>query len=173
MLTIALGSVFLAVMSQLSVQIPFNPVPISLQTLGVMLLALSLNKYDAFFAVVAYLAQATCGLPVLAGGISNPLWILMPRAGYLIGFAIGAYVMAALLELKKERSLSWTLLSLLLGKGIIYLCGCAYLGFFVGGTANAFVLGFFPFIVGGVFKLMLALSLDKPLCFAKNLLAKR
>lgn len=164
--TVALASLFLAMMAQFSVRIPFTPVPISLQTLGVMLVALTLKKREATSAIGAYLLQATLGLPVLAGGISNPLWMVSPTAGYLVGFLIGGYIISALLE-RKERGFLWTFFALAAGNLAIYLLGCAHLAFFVG-AENAIALGFVPFAIGGIIKMMIALSLDKVKNYSLN-----
>jgi len=166
-LAVALGSVFLALIAQASIKIPFTPVPVTLQTLGIWLIALALPKREAFFAVIAYLAQATLGLPVLAGGTANPLWILSPSAGYLLSWPFAVYLIGYLLELKKERTFAWTLVSLISGKALVYLIGCSYLSFFVG-AENAIALGLLPFMVGGVLKIAVALSLDKPMQLCKK-----
>ena len=76
-LIIAAGSIFLAVISQAKIQIGI--VPITLQTLGVFLLGLSFGPKRAFYSVLLYLAEASCGQPVLAGGACQPLWFIGPK----------------------------------------------------------------------------------------------
>lgn len=166
-LAIAAGSVFLAGMAQIAIPLPFNPVPVSMQTFGVMLLALALGKKEALCAVLAYLMQASVGLPVLAGGAVHPLWILSPTAGYLIGFAAAVFVSSSLLELKQNRTFVWTITALFAGEVVMYIFGATVLSFFVG-LENAILLGVVPFAVGSVLKLVAAASLDKPIHFVKR-----
>ncbi|CRX38348.1 biotin transporter BioY [Estrella lausannensis] len=166
-LTIAAGSIFLAGMAQIAIPLPFNPVPVSMQTFGVMLLALTLGKKEALCAVLAYLMQATLGLPVLAGGAVQPLWAISPTAGYLIGFVAAVFVSSSLLEMKQNRSFLWTMTALFAGEAVIYILGATVLSFFVG-FENAILLGVVPFVVGSVLKLIAAASLEKPIDFVKR-----
>ena len=156
------GSIFLAIVSQLAVPLPFTPVPMSLQTLGVMLLAMTLGPRKAALAVAGYLTQATMGLPVLAGGIANPFWFLLPRAGYLLSFVAAAYITGTLLEKVKDRGLlkSWLILSL--NEATILVGGSLWLGLFVG-FDSSLALGVVPFIPGAIAKITLATTAEKPL----------
>lgn len=166
-LTIAAGSLFLAGMAQISIPLPFNPVPVSMQSFGVMLLVLALGKKEAFMAVAAYLIQATGGLPVLAGGAVNPLWMASPTAGYLIGFLASAFIAGTVLDIQKERTFVSTLFALFLGELALYVSGSVVLSFFVG-VKSAIALGVVPFALGSVLKLVAAASLDKPIHLAKR-----
>lgn len=155
---IVLGSLFLALCAQ--VQIPLRPVPITLQTLGVMMLAISQGGLKAGCSVVLYLLEATIGLPVLAGAISNPLWMIGPRAGYLFSFPIAAYVVGRMLEYRWSTSLAWILLSLFCGEVIIYSMGAGWLSLFIG-LQSAIALGIVPFIPTCCLKIALATSFKK------------
>ena len=150
-----LGSVVLGIFAQASVPLPFTPIPLSLQTLGVSLLAICLGSRGALLAVALYLLQATIGLPVLAGGIVNPFWIAKPSAGYLIGFLVSAYITGYLLEKLQPRSLLKTGCVLLCNEVIILNMGTLWLGFIVG-FENAFYLGLLPFVPGALIKCSLA-----------------
>lgn len=166
-LSVILGSCFLAVASQIAFPLPFTPVPVTLQTLAVSLLALCQGKNKASLSVVAYLAQATCGLPVLAGGVSNPLWMMQPKAGYLLGFIAGAYLTGFLLERLEKHGLWGNLVSFASGCLAILVAGTAWLALFVG-ISNAVILGFVPFLIGGVLKVAMASALTKPVHWAMN-----
>lgn len=161
------GSIFLALMAQVSINLPFTPVPISMQSLAVFLLVLAQGKNKATGSVVLYLAQATIGLPVLAGGIANPLWIMFPTAGYLVGFVGCAWVAGYLLEKKENSGFFWCLTSLVAGTLVLYLLGTAHLSLFVGWD-NAFQLGVLPFLSGSVIKLLAAASAKKPISWTTN-----
>lgn len=159
-MVIGLGGISLALMSQLSIPLPFSPVPITLQSFVISMLAIFLGSRKAPFAVLFFLAQATIGLPVLAGGISNPFWILGLRAGYLIGFVLAAYVTARLLEKYRPQSFlkAWLILSS--SEICISLMGCIWLGFFAG-FENAVMMGVVPFIPGALIKISAATSVYK------------
>jgi len=159
---VIMGSIFLAIMAQVAFPLPFTPVPLTLQTLGIALLALAQGKNKAALSVLAYLAQATVGLPVLAGGLANPLWMIGPRAGYLIGFAVAAYTIGLLMERSSQKSWGWTFLSLSVGEFLILSLGSLWLAVFVG-IESAFYLGFLPFIANAAIKVTMACTLEKSL----------
>lgn len=164
---VLLGSAFLGLMAQLAIQLPFTPVQLSMQSLGVALLAISLGSRKALLSVAAYLIQATVGLPVLAGGLSNPLWMVGPKMGYLIGFAMAAFIVGTFLERRQSSSFvrNWLILSL--NEGIILLMGTLWLGIFVG-WGEAFALGTVPFLPGALIKITIAASSIKPVKWLKS-----
>lgn len=159
---VVIGSVFLGLISQIAIPLPFTPVPITLQTLGVSLLAISLGPRKAPMAVLTYLFQATLGLPVLAGGVSNPLWMATPKAGYLVGFVFAAYLTATLIEKYKKTPLWKIWFALSANDGLILTIGACWLSFFVG-FEKGFLLGFVPFIPGALVKISMAWISFRPL----------
>lgn len=84
------GSLFLAAMAQVS--IPLYPVPMTLQTFGIFLLAIGQGKKKALYSTLLYVGFVSLGLPFLANGVSNSLWYFFPCVGYIAGFPIAAYV---------------------------------------------------------------------------------
>jgi len=154
-LQVVLGSIFLGLMAQLAIPLPFNPIPLSVQTLAISLLAISLGSRKAPLAVMAYLVQATFGLPVLAGGLSNPLWMIGPKAGYLIGFVLVAYLVAASIENQKKKNFFKSWMTFALGEIILLSCGSLWLSYFIG-LEKAFLLGFLPFLPGALVKISIA-----------------
>lgn len=166
-LQIILGSLFIGLSGQIAFPLPFTPVPVSMQTLAVSLLAISLGPRKAVFSVLAFLCQATLGLPVLAKGLSNPLWMVSPTVGYLLGFIPAAFVIGNLMESHKSSSFFKNWLMLSLNEGIIITLGATCLGFFVG-WENAFFLGVLPFIPGTILKITMAASSIKPIDWLKS-----
>lgn len=164
---VILGSVFLAMMAQVSIPLPFSPVPLTLQTLTVALLAATLGRKKAALAVMGYLLQATLGWPVLAGGVFNPLWMIGPRAGYLIGFVAAAYFVGLCLETQEKPTFAKSFLSFMLGEAIILIMGAMWLSMYVG-KENALLMGFYPFVVGGLLKATVAAAAVKPLSFLSD-----
>lgn len=167
LLQVLVGSMFLALTAQIAVPLPFTPVPVSLQSFGVALLAITLGSRKAPLAVLAYLTQASMGLPVLAAGSVNPAWMFGPRAGFLIGFVVASYVVGRLLESRKSNHFiaNWMILSL--NEVIILAVGSLWLGYFVG-WENSIAMGFIPFIPGGLLKITVAASSIKPLKWFKR-----
>ncbi len=159
------GSVFLALMSQIALPLPFTPVPITMQTFALFLLVISQGQKKATVSTLLYLAQATLGLPVLAGGVANPLWAFCASAGYLFGFVGFTLVAGYLMELKKQPGVMWTAFSLACGQMVLLAMGTLYLSSFVG-LDKAFQLGVFPFLTGIAFKLASASCASKPINYA-------
>ena len=119
-----LGAVALALLAQ--VRIPLTPVPITLQVLGVLLLAGWLGPYAGTLAVLEYLALGTCGLPVFTQGLAGAPWMLI-TGGFLFAFGPAAFLYGVLTQRVTGLSYPVRLAALfaggLLAVGIIYLGG--------------------------------------------------
>ena len=164
---VVLGSVFLALISQVAVYLPYTPVPISMQTFGVLMLVLVQGKTKSIASISLYLVQATAGLPVLAGGEVNPAWFLAPRAGYLVGFLACAWLSGTMLERRANPSFLWILLSLTCGHIVTLALGMAWLSTFVGWN-NSFATGVLPFIPGTILKTLAATCASKPIFWSRK-----
>ncbi len=152
------ASWLIAISAQFSINLPFSPVPITGQTLVVLLVGALLGKNRGTAAVGLYLAQGAAGLPVFAGGKSGLITLFGPTGGYLIGFTAAAYVVGILMELRYNKSLLYTGFSLLVGNLIIYTFGLFWLAKFVG-ESQALQLGLFPFLVGDLLKILLGVTI--------------
>ncbi len=150
----------MGVLAQLS--LPFVPVPITGQTLGVLLLGAVLGGRRGALAMLAYLGEGLVGLPVFANGASA--WtpssagmptILGPTAGYLASFPLAAYVVGALAERGWDRRVWSAGAAMVVGQAIIYVLGAAWLAQFVG-PDRAIAAGIVPFLVGDALKLVVA-----------------
>jgi biotin transport system substrate-specific component len=156
-IVLVLGASWLIALSaQIAFQIPFSPVPVTGQTLVVLLCGLILGKKIAASAVATYLLQGAAGLPFFAGGKSGIATLLGPTGGYLFGFLAAAYIVGMLSELRYNRSPLQAATTLLLGNIVIYLFGLVWLARF-SGEAQALQLGLYPFLVGDAVKLGLAI----------------
>ena len=160
LLIILAGSCFLALLSQVAIPLPMTPVPMTLQTLGVFLLAAVLGSRRAAYSVLAYLIQGTCALPVFAGGIANPLWFLEPKAGFLASFAIVAFLIGRLVEKRRDATTLYFLCAFTLGQLVIFAVGMLWLALYVG-MPKAFVFGVVPFLSGAGVKICTATLLLK------------
>lgn len=143
------GVVLLFAASQ--VEIPLKPVPITLQSVAVMLIGLTYTPRRALESLLIWLGLATAGLPVLSGFAGGLTHFTGPTLGYLVGFVISAYLMATL---KEKFSLnSWMSDALLCGIGtvILFSTGVIWLSYLIG-FPNAVMSGVVPFILPGIVK---------------------
>ena len=152
---ILLGTLLLALSSK--VQVPFWPVPMTMQTFVVFIIAMSYGSKLAFFTLVCYLIEGALGLPVFAKG-GGLLYLTGPTAGYLYGMMIAAWVIGKFADLGYNNSYFKSLKSLLIGTSIIFLFGVVYLGSIIG-FDKALAAGLYPFILSEFFKILLAVAL--------------
>ena len=152
------ASILLGLSAYVSIPLPFTPIPIVTQNSLVLLLAVLLGSKKAPAAVAAFLAQGALGLPVFAGGGFGVATLLGPRAGYLVGYLVAAYVVGRLIEISGKRTIMNAFLAMFAGTVVIYLFGAFNLSFYVGGV-QALTLGVAPFILGDALKMAIGLSL--------------
>lgn len=151
-------NLLLVATAYISIELPFSPVPITGQTLGVLLIAMLLGKVRGTAVVSAYLLEGIAGLPVFAGGQAGILALVGPTGGYLIGFLVAAYCVGSLADKQFDRSYLKSVLAMTLGTAIIFFFGLLGLSRF--GLASdlsvLLQLGLIPFIPGAVIKIGLA-----------------
>lgn len=156
---IIMGSLFVALLAQIEIPLPFTPVPITGQTLGVLLVGALLGSKRGAAALALYLAEGGLGLPFFAGGASGLGILTGATAGYLVGFVGAAYAVGWLAEQGLERSVRTSVIPFLVGTVIIYVCGAVWLSVVLGSVEQAVALGVAPFLLGDALKLMLAAAL--------------
>ena len=148
------------------IQVPFWPVPRTLQTAALFLIALAYGRKLALATVALYLLEGIYGLPVFAGTPERGLglaYLLGPTGGYLLGFLLAAGIAGWAAE--RRMSTVALLLALLVATAAIYLPGVAWLARFVG-LDNAIAFGAAPFLLGDLVKLLLVLAVAR-LAFAR------
>lgn len=148
----------LALIVSAKLQVPFYPVPMTLQTMVVLLLGLTLGSRVAFATVLLYLAEGAVGLPVFAGTPEKGLglaYIAGPTGGYLVGFAIAAWLVGRVVDWRQDAQAM--ALAALAGMTVIYGCGWLWLATLIG-AEPAFVHGILPFIWGDLLKTVLAVA---------------
>lgn len=141
------------------VQIPFYPVPMTLQTLVVLGLGMAYGWRLAAATLLLYLAQGAAGLPVFAGTPEKGLglaYMLGGTGGYLLGFVMAAAACGWLAERGWDRSVITTALAMLLGNLLIYVPGLLWLGALFGWDKPILEWGLLPFLLGDLVKLALA-----------------
>lgn len=149
------ASLLVALMAQVSIPLPFSPIPITGQTFAVLLVGAALGARRGMASLLLYLLEGAVGLPVFAGGRAGPAVFLGPTGGYLVGFVAAAWLVGALAARGLDRRIPQALLAFLAGEIAIFLFGAAGLTFHVG-PANALPLGVIPFIPGELIKVALA-----------------
>lgn len=161
---IVLAGVFaVALLAQVS--IPLWPVPVTGQTLGVIVVGAALGAKRAMASMATYMAVGVAGLPVFAGFSGGPLTVLQPSFGYIIGFIFAAGAVGWIAEQQWDRQFWKSLPLYLLASAIPFLVGVPYLGLVLGAmgqpndVATLMALGFTPFILGGVIKAVIAAGL--------------
>lgn len=156
------GVIFLALLAQLRLQI--GPVPITGQTLGVLLLGAAYGARLGVLTVGAYGVLGVAGLPLFAGGGSGVEHLLGPTGGYLVGFLIAAGLLGELEQRGWLRGYLRAAAAMLAASLVIYGSGTLWLGAALGGDyVSAIALGVTPFLVGDAVKLALAVTLMAPL----------
>ncbi|MFW6035406.1 MAG: biotin transporter BioY [Halothermotrichaceae bacterium] len=160
---VALFAALTAVLAFVTVPLPFSPVPVTGQTLGVMLAGLFLGSRKAALSQIIYAFLGGIGLPIFAGGGSGFGSFVGPTGGYIWGFIAGAYIIGKLVEIKEEPDLIWKTTSLVIGGIIvIYTFGVAQMMIVTEmNIAKAFTAGALPFLPGDIFKVVLTLLIGQ------------
>jgi biotin transport system substrate-specific component len=148
-LKVAIGVVLLFACSQIA--IPVQPVPITLQTLAVLLIGLTYKPREAFATLSSYLVLGALGLPVFAAYHGGAIWLIGKTGGYLFGFLAAAVVMSFIQQSVKRRGWLQVLLTCVVGQGIIYTMGVAWLATFIG-MKSGITFGLVPFVLPGLVK---------------------
>lgn len=163
-LTVIVGSLLLALTAQISIPLPFTPVPVTGQTLGVALLSLLWGRNRAMAAFALYLAEGAVGLPVFAHGAA--FLTLGPTVGYLVGMFFATMIVGTLADRGYAGNFLTAFLCCVCGSVTVLGCGLLGLSFFVP-SESLLGMGLYPFLPGDVIKNLLAstvaLSLNKSL----------
>lgn len=156
------GALFVALFAQISIQLPFTPVPITGQTFAVLLVAASMGLVHGTLAMLAYLVMGVVGLPVFADQAHGWDEVAGATGGYLVGFLIAAAVVGTLAERNWDRRFSSSLSAMLTGNVIIFTVGLVWLAAWLGdngfpnGLQDTLEAGLYPFVPGEIVKLYLA-----------------
>jgi biotin transport system substrate-specific component len=150
------GSLLLAISAK--VEVPFYPVPLTLQTLVVLVIGAALGARLAAASVALYLIEGLAGLPVFAGAVAGPLYMAGPTGGYLVGFLAAAALIGFAADRKWDRTWIRLLVSLSIGHAVVFVFGFAWLAHLIG-AEKAFAAGVAPFALATVVKTLLAVAL--------------
>ena len=151
------GSALIALCAQISV--PFFPVPLTLQTFAVFLIGLSFGWRLGGITVALYLLEGALGLPVFAGGKGGLIVFMGPTAGYLAGFLLAATACGWFAERGFDRNYTKLFTALLISNILLYAPGLLWLGSLIGWHKPVLELGLYPFVMGDLLKIAMAVLL--------------
>lgn len=159
-LSVMLGIVMLALLAQVSIVLPWTPVPVTGQTFGVSLLALIWGSRLSLVTFISYLGLGFLGAPIFASGMSG--FIIGPTFGYLIGMLVSSWVVGKLSDRGWSESFKTALGACYIGSLITFLCGIGVLSLFIPAD-ELLIAGVLPFLPGDFIKNILAATLVKKL----------
>ena len=150
------ASLFVALCAQVTVPLPFTPVPLTLQNFGVLAVALSLGSRRGALALTLYLAEGALGLPVFnpagPGGIAQ---LFGPTGGFLVAYPAVAFLTGWIHE-RSSRSFFMAALSGLAGEALLFAGGLSWLYVLTHSITQAVRWGLYWFVFAEIIKIMLA-----------------
>ena len=155
-------TVLTAIAAQISVPLPFTPVPFTFQPMVVLVGAAALGSRLGMASQILYLALGIAGLPVFAASPLLPQGaarLIGPTGGYLMSYPLAAFVAGSLAERGFDRRYLTAVLAMVCGLAVVFAGGLLWLTIAsrpAGGFSAALAAGFLPFIVPDVFKLLVA-----------------
>lgn len=154
-ITIFTGALLISLLAQFRIHLPFTPVPITGQTLGIIIIGSSYGPARGVASSLLYLIFGFIGLPVFAGGTYGFSVILGPTGGYLIGFIFASYIMGKFSQYRFNNNLIDALPIFFIGHIVIFFFGVAWLSTQIG-ISKAIMSGLVPFIPGAIIKTFIA-----------------
>ena len=148
-----IGSIILAISSK--IKIPFYPVPMTMQTLIVLMIGIGFGWKLGVATVALYLFEGIIGLPVFSGSPEKGVGLVYftgPTMGYLLGFLVTAYISGKFIY---DNNIVSTFLKLFFATSLIYVLGMTWLGILIGWDKPIFQLGAQPFLLAELFKILI------------------
>jgi len=159
-LLVLAGTGLVAGAAQISIKLPFTPVPITGQTFAVVLVGASLGAIRGTASLMLYLWLGVAGAPIYAHHAHGWSVITSATGGYIVGFVLASAVTGYLAERRWDRQISSAIAAMLTGNVIIYLVGLPWLAVVLNtNLEKTLEYGLYPFVPGDVFKLYLAAAL--------------
>lgn len=152
------GAALTALLAQVAV--PLYPVPITGQTLAVLLVGASLGAARGALSLTLYAVLGIVGLPVFSDFAGGPEVILGPTGGYILGFIASAALVGWLSERAWERQVLKALATFAAGTLVVFAVGLPWLAISLGlDLMQTLSAGLFPFLIGGAIKAVIAAGL--------------
>lgn len=151
------GTIFLSVLAQIAIPVPGSPVPVTGQTLGVLLVGTTYGASLGLATFATYLVAGIAGAPVFAGASYGVEKITGATGGYLLGMLVSTYVLGLLAHKRFDQKFLTALPSMLIGTALTFSFGLIWLHQFTGKDwAWTFQAGLAPFIIGEALKIIIA-----------------
>jgi biotin transport system substrate-specific component len=163
--SVALLAAMTAAAAQVSIPLPFTPVPFTLQPMIVLLGGAALGSRLGMSAQVLYLLAGLAGLPVFAASPVLPqgaLRLLGPTGGYLMSYPFAAFLTGLLAERGFDRRYVTSVIAMGAGLAVVFSCGVLWLAFFArpaAGLDGALRVGLYPFVPADIFKILVAAAI--------------
>lgn len=155
---VAAGTALLALSAKVNIPLPY--VPMTMQTLVVLMIGAGYGSRLGFVTLLSYMAEGAMGLPVFASPVGGLAILAGPTGGYLIGFAVAAFVTGWMCEHGFGRSAPRVFIAMAVGHLVIFAFGFVWLAYgMTFGVERAWLAGVVPFIAGSVVKNALATAL--------------
>ncbi|MCT9001195.1 biotin transporter BioY [Microbacterium memoriense] len=155
------GAIFVAALAQ--VEVPLWPVPITGQTLAVVVVGAALGARRGATALITYLLAGLAGLPVFAGFTGTIAAVAKPSFGFIVGFVFAAFVAGWFAERAWDRKPLLAFVGFVAASAIPFLFGIPYMAFILNvvgggsfGIGEILAFGLWPFVVGGFVKAAIA-----------------
>ncbi len=154
-LLVLAGTAFIALAAQIS--IPMFPVPMTLQTMAILIVGLTFGSRLGLATLVTYLGEGAMGLPVFAGGNGTLAYMMGPTGGFLIGFVGMAWLAGLAVEKGFAKGVVSTALVAMVISALLYIPGLAWPAALLGKTVAQLWSGWMmPFLAGDVLKAVIA-----------------
>ena len=149
------ASLFVAICARVTVPLPFTPVPLTLQNLGVLLVGLTLGSRRGFAALALYLIEGASGMPVFSSGLAGAAHLLGPTGGFLLAYPLVAWLAGWVME-RGTKTFTRALAAGLLAEILLFAGGLSWLALITHSISLAIRYGLYWFIFAEIIKIMFA-----------------
>ena len=148
------GTLFLGLMAQIAIPVPGSPVPVTGQTLAVLLLGAAYGANLGLATLAFYILMGVVGAPIFSSGHHGLTWLTGPTGGYLVGMAVASVVVGALAGRKWDQKIATVIPTMIIGEIIVFGFGLTWLQHATAMTwSMTFSKGLSPFVLGEIIKI--------------------